>query len=270
MNTTTQIYSWLKSSKAIVITTGAGMGVDSGLADYRGNDGRWGKVKDQTKLNAMEVSNPKYLAENPRYVWTMFIERMLEYKNTIPHKGFDILLKWIKKFKLDYFVLTSNVDEQFLKAGFDNQKYRELHGSIFYMQCSKPCTNKIWRYNFDLDKTKKQIENNSFPQCPNCGSLIRPNIYMFRDNTYISNRSDKQNERYQNFLQIQKNNELIVFEIGSGPHVQSIRQKTRQLGIYFNSHIVRINPKDAKIKPPHIGIAKGALTTLTEIDDFLQ
>ena len=137
------IYNWLNASKAIVITSGAGMGMDSGLSDYRGESGQWGQVENDTDLSAIEVVNPKYFSENPKYVWKIFAQRMLEYKQATPHAGFGILLKWIKRFKLDYFVLTSNIDEQFLKAGFDELKYRELHGSTFYMQCNKPCSEKV-------------------------------------------------------------------------------------------------------------------------------
>ena len=61
-----------------------------------------------------------------------------------------------------------------------------------------------------------------------------------------------------------------IFEIGSGPHVQSIRKKTRMLGIKYNADIIRINPKDYKIKEPHIGINKGALEALLEIEAFIN
>lgn len=265
-----KIHSWLKSSKAMVILTGAGMGIDSGLADYRGNSGQWGKVEKDTNLTAIDVINPKYLSENTKYVWKLFAKRMLDYKNTEPHQGFTILKKWIINFKLDYFIITSNVDEHFIKAGFNEQKQRELHGNIFYMQCNKPCTKNVWRYDFKIEQLLLEIENNKFPQCPNCGELVRPNVYMFRDYAYISKRSEEQEKRFQEFLTKHTENEIIVFEIGSGPHVQSIRKKTRMLGIKYNAKIIRINPKDFKIKEPHIGIDKGALETLTEIDNYLK
>ena len=63
---------------------------------------------------------------------------------------------------------------------------------------------------------------------------------------------------------------MIVFEIRSGPHVQSIRKTTRNLGIEYKAKIVRINPKDFKIKEPHIGIDKGALEALSEIDRYIK
>lgn len=270
MNDIAQIYNWLRNAKAMIILTGAGMGVDSGLADYRGDGGQWGRVEDSTGLNAIDVLNPKYFSEHTKYVWKMFAQRMLEYKHTVPHNGFNILKKWIKDFKLDYFVISSNVDEHFIKSGFDENKYRELHGSLFYMQCSKPCSPKVWYYDFDIENLMLDIEEENYPKCPYCSELARPNVYMFRDNTYILSRSEQQKKKFQLFLDQNKGHEIIVFEIGSGPHVQSIRKKTRRLGIDYNAKIVRINPKDFKIKAPHIGISKGALEALSEIDIFIN
>jgi NAD-dependent SIR2 family protein deacetylase len=56
------------------------------------------------------------------------------YRGTAPHEGFNKMLKIavIKK----YFVYTSNVDGHFLKAGFDEQKIVECHGSLMHFQCS--------------------------------------------------------------------------------------------------------------------------------------
>ena len=100
--------------------------------------------------------------------------------------------------------------------------------------------------------------------------MLRPNVYMFRDHAYNSSRSDTQEQRFQEFLARNVLNPIIAFEIGSGPHVQSIRKKTRMLGIEYNAKIVRINPNDFKIRAPHIGIQGGALETLMEIDALLN
>jgi len=265
-----KILNWLRSADALVINTGAGMGVDSGLPDFRGTGGQWGKVSDETGLTAMDVSNPKFLEENPQYVWKMFAKRMLSYRDTVPHNGFSILLNWIKLFNLDYFSITSNVDEQFLKAGFDKLKYREVHGSFFYMQCNKPCTKEIWELDVNLETIFEDIEAEKYPRCPNCGHYSRPNVYMFRDYSYIPTRNEEQEVRFQNFLTQNKNKQLLVIEIGSGPHVQSIRKKTRMLGIKYDANIIRIDPKNFKIKEPHIGIEMGALAALSEIDEFIK
>ncbi len=270
MNNIERISEWLSSANAIVILTGAGMGVDSGLASFRGKDGRWGNLEASEDKSIFEISNPKELAKNPKSGWKMLANRLIEYTFTQPHSGFEILQKWIKKFNLDYFILTSNVDNQFQKAGFDAKKIRELHGSLFHLQCSIPCNKNIWEHNIDLKTIINDIENEKFPTCPSCGNMSRPNVYMFRDATYIANRSKEQEKEFQVFLENNSNKNLLVFEIGSGPHVQSIRKKTRMLGIHHNAKIVRINPNDFKIKAPHIAIDKGALEALQEINNFIK
>ncbi len=58
------IKNWLENADALVINTGAGMGVDSGLADYRGNDGQWGKVENDTDKEIFEVVNPQAFIDN--------------------------------------------------------------------------------------------------------------------------------------------------------------------------------------------------------------
>jgi len=263
------IHDWLKSADAMVINTGAGMGIDSGLADYRGSGGQWGSVESETGQSIFEVVNPKSLIENPQYMWTFFAKRLKDYADTEPHNGFHILKKWIAEFNLDYFAITSNIDGHFQKAGFESEKIRELHGSIFHFQCSKPCSNQIWKTDYSPQQIMNEANEGKYPVCPHCGAMARPNIYMFRDNTFLSDRSDAQEEKFQEFLHRNHGKSILVFEIGSGPHVQSIRKKTRMLGLQHNAKIVRINPKDFKIKEPHIGIGLGALEALEGIDRYI-
>ena len=113
------IQNWLKTADALMINTGAGMGIDSGLADYRGSDGQWGNVESETGESIFEIMNPKSLIDNPEYMWKLFASRIKEYFETKPHQGFYILKNWVEQFQLDYFITTSNVDGHFQKAGFD-------------------------------------------------------------------------------------------------------------------------------------------------------
>ncbi len=265
-----RIFDYLSTSKSMVITAGAGIGVDSGLADYRGNGGQWGTVEAEAGKSVFDVVNPKIFSENPQYGWKLFASRLIEYSKTNPHLGFQILQNWIQLFNLDFFVLTSNIDNQFQKAGFNEDKIRELHGSVFYLQCSTPCTNSIWKHDIQLDTILLDIEQGNYPICPKCGKISRPNVYMFRDNTYLSEMSNEQEFRFQEFLKNNGDSPMIVFEIGSGPHVQSIRKKTRMLGIEYKAKIVRINTQDSKIREPHIGIAQGALESLIEINEYIM
>ncbi len=265
------IKKWLENASPVVINTGAGMGVDSGLADYRGDGGQWGQVESDTEQSIFEVVNPQAFIENPAYSWRLFGQRIKEYAETKPHNGFAILRNWITNYNLDYFCLTSNIDGHFQKSGFDEEKIRELHGTLAYFQSSQPdITQEIWKNEQSGDEILENVKNGIFPTCPNNGIKARPNVYMFRDNTYINTRSKEQENKFQNFLVQNKGKNILVFEIGSGPHVQTVRIKTRMLKTQYNANIVRINPKDFTVKAPHIGIAKGALEALTEIDNYLK
>lgn len=270
MSSLETIKTWLEEAEAFVLLTGAGMGVDSGLADYRGTSGRWGQVESETEKSVFEVVNPQNFQENPQYAWRLFANRMKEYATTTPHEGFEILLNWIKKYELDYFALTSNVDAHLQKAGFDADRLREVHGSLKHFQCVDPkASDKIWENQIPIDELLEQIEAEEYPKCPYTGLAARPNVYMFRDSTYVNKRSREQKERFLAFLEQHKGKRFLAMEIGSGPYVQTIRVNTRMLRKDYQANIVRINPSHFKIKAPGIGIAKGALTALQELDAYL-
>ena len=133
----------IKEADAILITAGAGLGVDSGLPDFRGNKGFWNAypvIKD-LKIGFSQMASPKWFSEKPKLAWAFYGHRLNLYRDTVPHKGFQILLDLVKEKNENYFVYTSNVDGQFQKAGFDKQKIVEIHGSIHHLQCSV----NLWR-----------------------------------------------------------------------------------------------------------------------------
>ena len=86
----------IKESKAIVITAGAGMGVDSGLPDFRGPEGFWRAYPPLQKLGLTlpEMSTPRWFSSDSNFAWGFFGHRYNLYHNTQPHKGFSILRKW--------------------------------------------------------------------------------------------------------------------------------------------------------------------------------
>ena len=126
----------IKSSKAIVITAGAGMGVDSGLPDFRGPEGFWKAYPPLKKLGLTlpETSTPRWFANDPHFAWGFFGHRYNLYHSAQPHKGFSILRKWGESKEFGYFVFTSNVDGHFQKAGFLEDRIVECHGSIHFLQ----------------------------------------------------------------------------------------------------------------------------------------
>jgi NAD-dependent SIR2 family protein deacetylase len=248
---------------ALLITAGAGMGVDSGLPDFRGIEGFWRAypvIKD-LGLRFEEMANPKWFAQEPTLAWAFYGHRLNLYRKTIPHAGFSKLLE-IAKRKEAYFVFTSNVDGQFQKAGFDANRIVEVHGSIQHFQCLNNCNGTIW----DADEDTIMIDEKTFrakeplPHCPHCNALARPNILMFGDYEWLSYRTDIQSNRLQHFLDtimIEKKS-LAILEFGAGEAIPTVRVFSEQLAKTPNATLIRVNPRDFKVPNGNISLALGA------------
>lgn len=129
------IKSLFESADALLITAGAGMGVDSGLPDFRGNTGMWQTYPElgRRRIDFTAIANPQAFKNHPRLAWGFYGHRLDLYRRTLPHRGFGRLLDIADKRNLPYFVFTSNVDGQFTKAGFDPKRIYECHGSIHHL-----------------------------------------------------------------------------------------------------------------------------------------
>jgi NAD-dependent SIR2 family protein deacetylase len=134
----------IAKADAIVIAAGAGIGVDSGLPDFRGNDGFWNAYPASAKaqINFTEIANPGVFHQQPELAWGFYGRRLDLYRKTVPHAGFDILKKWADA-KTGSWVFTSNVDGQFQKAGFAKQQIHECHGSIHTREFDVPSQRDI-------------------------------------------------------------------------------------------------------------------------------
>nr|VFK03587.1 MAG: Sir2 family protein [Candidatus Kentron sp. H]VFK03900.1 MAG: Sir2 family protein [Candidatus Kentron sp. H]VFK06621.1 MAG: Sir2 family protein [Candidatus Kentron sp. H] len=83
----------ISRAEAILIGAGAGMGVDSGLPDFRGNEGFWRAYPPLKRLGLSFVSmaNPLWLETDPALAWGFYGHRLHLYRDTVPHAGFQIL-----------------------------------------------------------------------------------------------------------------------------------------------------------------------------------
>jgi NAD-dependent SIR2 family protein deacetylase len=236
----------IEAADAVLITAGAGMGVDSGLPDYRGDEGLW---KQYPKFKNLGVSfsaiiNPQLFEINPYLAWGFYGHRLNLYRETQPHEGFELLRKYCLNKKGGFFVVTSNVDGQFQKAGFDATKIFEIHGSIHYTQCLNRCSSEVFdneMYDFNIDLETLNIDK--LPTCPYCESLLRPNILMFSDGSLRLERLQIQNDRFERWLDSTRPYKLVIIEIGAGPDIPAIREYGEKINEERNNAtLIRINP----------------------------
>ncbi|AJE04880.1 SIR2 family NAD-dependent protein deacylase [Geobacter pickeringii] len=262
----------VRRAGAIVITAGAGMGVDSGLPDFRGDAGFWKAYPPYERLGIsfVDAANPTHFNRDPAFGWGFYGHRTNLYRATEPHAGFGILLRWIERFGLNYFVVTSNVDGQFQKAGFAEERILEVHGSIHYLQCTTRCSPAIWENNEDIPVDESTMRAGYIPRCIHCGAVSRPNIFMFGDYAWVSDRCAGQQRKFGEFQADNRRSRLVVVEMGAGTAIPTIRYHTEKLGSLPGATAIRINPREPWISARHISLRYGALEGLAGIDTILS
>lgn len=267
----------LKHADALVITAGAGIGVDSGLPDFRGNEGFWKAYPPIAKLGRsfVEMANPEWFHRNAKLAWGFYGHRLNLYRKTVPHSGYMQLLNIAEQKPGGYFVFTSNVDGQFQKAGYDESRIEECHGSIHHFQCSQPCSDDIWK----ADDIAVNVDEDVFealeplPRCKNCGRIARPNILMFGDWSWNGRRSDVQEARFLTWLQEASTRgfAVAVVEIGAGKTVSTVRNLSERVTRDHSATLIRINPRDYSV--PHerdISLPLGAAEAINAIVECMH
>jgi NAD-dependent SIR2 family protein deacetylase len=264
----------IRSAGALVITAGAGMGVDSGLPDFRGDEGFWNAYPPYRRLGLsfVDAANPEHFEGDPAFGWGFYGHRLNLYRATVPHAGFGLLLAWCERFGLPVFAVTSNVDGQFQRAGFPEEAVVEVHGSIHHLQCTTPCSSDVWENGEQVAVDEETMRARNVPRCPRCGGVSRPNILMFGDYAWIAHRTHAQRNAFEGWLAAQRSGgrRLAVVELGAGTAIPTIRYTSEGLGARDGARVVRVNPREAQIAGPHVSIAAGALDGLRAIDEALR
>lgn len=264
-----QAATTIDRADAILITAGAGMGVDSGLPDFRGNEGFWNAYPPLRKLGLsfVDMANPRWFATDPEQAWGFYGHRLQLYRQTQPHEGFNTLLDWIAGRSAGGFVFTSNVDGHFQRAGFDPDGVLECHGSLNHLQCIQNCGGEIWK----ADKVCVEVDPSTFraaaplPHCPRCGALARPNVLMFGDYGWLEARTAAQQRRYEQWLREIGRREFVVIECGAGTAVPTVRIESES----SRARLIRINPREPQVPQGGISLDCGALKGITRIAECL-
>jgi NAD-dependent SIR2 family protein deacetylase len=263
----------IAEADAVLITAGAGMGVDSGLPDFRGDAGFWKAYPPIKKLGISfsSMANPQWFETDPHFAWAFYGHRLNLYRETIPHEGFEILKKLGEGKKEGYFVYTSNVDGQFQKAGFDESKIVEVHGSIHHLQCTEDCQASIWSANNEnLEIDMEDFTVNYTPQCPHCSNVARPNIMMFGDWRWNDGRTNKQHKKFNKWIKKLKVNKykLVIIEIGAGEAIPTIRDKGDTLARQEHINLIRVNPRDYDVDEKNgVSIPLGGLEWIKKLEN---
>ena len=161
MNTFNEIIKLVKASNSIVILTGAGISTESGLPDFRSNNGFWTKNKP-IQSNEFLLSE-----EKQRLSWERNIELHALLKNIKPNIGHAFVEK-ITGLQKNNFLITQNIDGLHQKSGIPKNKIIEIHGSAIEAACLE-CQAKQNILDFhDAIKSKTPL-----PKCSVCGGVVK-------------------------------------------------------------------------------------------------
>ncbi|MFR9728498.1 SIR2 family NAD-dependent protein deacylase [Saccharopolyspora sp. MS10] len=263
----------ISGAEALLICAGAGLGVDSGLPDFRGDAGFWRAYPpyERLGLSFAEVADPVHFAEDPELAWGFYGHRLELYRETVPHEGFAVLRRWAARAPAGARVFTSNVDGQFHRAGFAAEQVAECHGSIHHLQCLEPCTDEVWPAGelsvpVEIDTMRARPP---LPACRNCGGIARPNILMFGDWSWVPGFAQPRLDELQVWRRSLRAARLVVVELGAGTAVPTVRRHA-ELASAASGALVRINPREPEVRHGRgISIASGALEALTAIEELL-
>ena len=248
----------IRRAEAIYITAGAGMGVDSGLPDFRGRHGLWREYPplQERDLDFSDMANPTWFEDDVTFAWGFYAHRLNLYRRTVPHEGFHIMRRWAEARPRGCFVFTSNVDGQFQAAGF-GCNVLECHGSIHHLQSLTPQAGGkvIDADGFvlpEVDPQTLRVPAESVPRDA-AGSVLRPNVLMFGDWGWDSSRTDRQQRDHDEWLRnLQASGcPAVVIECGAGLPVPTVRRASESVAHLLGCPLVRINPRDSQV-PSHI------------------
>ena len=245
--TLNDIKKLIEQADCILIGAGAGLSTSAGI-DYAGDEFKKEFAPFIKKYGFTDLYTASfYEFETEEEKWAYFAKHIkfadTGRKATPLYKNIYELVK-----NKSYFVITTNVDDQFEKAGFEKNKIFATQGSYSKLQCSEACHNKLYDdtelVNRMIEKTdcNLKIPTNLVPICPVCKERMEVNLrkdaYFVQDENWY-----KQSKAYEDFVNNAKDKKVILLELGVGFNTPIIirfpfEQMTMQ---NKNWNLVRIN-----------------------------
>ena len=210
----------LSEADAVVIGVGAGLSTSAGFI-YSGErfEKYFSDFSEKYGFTDMYTGGFHVLGMEPEIMWAywsryIYINRYLD----APKPVYDDLFSLVKD--KDYFVLTTNVDHCFQKAGFDKERLFYTQGDYGLFQCTEPCTQDTYDNEEMIKKMYEQqkdmrIPSELIPRCPKCGKPLTMNLRS--DDKFVEDDGWKLAcSRYEVFLETHKTGKVLFLELGVG------------------------------------------------------
>ena len=209
----------LQAADAVVIGAGSGLSTSAGFT-YSGErfEQYFSDFREKYSFRDMYSGGfyPFQTQEEYWAYWSRYI--LINRYSDAPKPVYQALLELVKD--KDYFVITTNVDHCFQKAGFDKKRLFYTQGDYGLFQCSEPCCQETFDNEAIVRKmvdrqTAMRIPTELVPRCPHCGAPMTMNLRA--DDHFAEDEGWHQAaERYENFLRTRGGQRVLFLELGVG------------------------------------------------------
>lgn len=208
-----------RSADAVIVGAGSGLSTSAGF-DYAGERlqryfgdfvQKYGMTDMYSGLFTKFESQEERWAYWSRWAW-------VNRYHDLPKDTLVVLRDLL--FRKDFFVLTTNIDHTFQKAGYPKERLCYTQGDLGLFQCSRPCCDKTWD-NYEVLKAMRNEEKDMkvpadlIPHCPECGAEMDFNLFW--DNTFVRDRGwHAAHNRCQRYLKHHQKGRVLYLELGVG------------------------------------------------------
>lgn len=281
----------LRKADAVVIGAGAGLSTSAGFT-YSGERFEHYFLDFEKEYGFSDMYSGGFYSYDTLEEYWAYWSRYIyinRYVN-IPTDLYTRLFEVVKD--KDYFVLTTNVDHCFQKAGFDKARLFYTQGDYGLFQCSKPCHNETYdnaeiikkmvlSQGFSIEngelikpkngEIKRTVPTELIPKCPKCGRPMSMNLRA--DNTFVQDEGwYKASEEYESFMERQRGKKVVFIELGVGYNTPGIIKYNfwRYANNWQNAFYVCINKGEAyvprEIEDKGIGINEDIKKVVEELN----
>lgn len=215
----------LDRADAVVIGAGAGLSTAAGFT-YEGErfERYFGDFEAKYGFQDMYTGG-FYPFSSPEEHWAYWSRYITVNRYTDPPKSvYRDLLELVRG--KDYFVLTTNVDHCFQKAGFDKERLFYTQGDYGLFQCSQPCCQETWDNEEQVrrmvaEQKDLRIPTGLLPRCPRCGKPLTMNLRA--DDRFVEDEGwHRAAARYNEFLRRHRGLRVLFLELGVGYNTPGI------------------------------------------------
>ena len=244
----TAVFEAAASGGAIVVITGAGVSVESGIRPYRGVGGRW----TEEGASAMKKATASYFVRHPEESWAWHLDRRSEVLAAAPNRAHDAVALLEASLGDRFTLITQNIDRLHLRAGGTPERTIELHGHLDGMRCSGGCEGIVavpeavhgWETGDSIGAEHLEVL-----VCPVCGLVTRPHVLWF-DEFY--------DEEHYGIVTAQRAvaDASVCITVGTSGGVP-IAERLASIAIKAGAMLIDVNPNDNELR--HLALQCGGM-----------